>query len=102
MYRVGDNCVDSVLAALAPSNPPKATKMDVNEFRNIYGHANETLLRTTAKRLGIELIGERHACTGCLMSKAIKKELLIKLNVDRIKSWAEFLSTWEGGRTLRP
>ena len=66
-YRVGENCVGSVLAALAPSNPPKATKMDVNEFHNIYGHASETLLRTTAKRLGIELTGEMHACTGCSM-----------------------------------
>ena len=60
-YRVGENCVGSVLAALAPSNPPKATKMDVNEFHNIYGHASETLLRTTAKRLGIELTGEMQA-----------------------------------------
>ena len=33
----------------------------------IYGHASETLLRTTAKRLGIELTGEMHACTGCSM-----------------------------------
>ena len=57
-YRVGENCVGSVLAALAPSNPPKATKMDVNEFHNIYGHASETLLRTTAKRLGVELTGK--------------------------------------------
>ena len=32
----------------------------------------------------------------------VGKELLMKLNVDRIKSWAEFLLTWEGGRTLRP
>ena len=42
-------------------------------FHNIYGHASETLLRTTAKRLGIELIGEMHACTGCSMSKAFRK-----------------------------
>ena len=47
-YGVGENCVGSVLAALAPSNPPKATKMDLNELHNIYGHASETLLRTTA------------------------------------------------------
>ena len=39
----------------------------------IYGHASETLLRTTAKRLGIELTGEMHACTGCSMSKAFRK-----------------------------
>ena len=60
------------MAALAPSNPPKATKMDVNEFDNIHGHASEALLRTTAKRLGIELTGEMPACTGCSMSKAFR------------------------------
>ena len=72
-YRVGENCVGSVSGALAPSNPPLATKMDVSEFNIIYGHASETLLRTTVKRLGIELTGEMHACTGCSMSKAFRK-----------------------------
>ena len=66
-YRVGENCVGSVLAALTPSNPPLDTKMDVNEFHNIYGHASESLLRATAKRLGVELTGKMHACTGCLI-----------------------------------
>ena len=61
-YRVGDNCVGSVLAALTPSNPPLATKMDVNEFHTIYIHASESLLRATAKRLGVELTGKMHAC----------------------------------------
>ena len=60
--------------------------MDVSEFHNIYAHSHEGLLRTTAKRPGTELIGDMHACTGCSMSKAIRKELLMKLNVDRIKS----------------
>ena len=71
-YRVGENCVGSVLAALAPSNPPKATKMAANEFHNIYGHASKTLLRTTANRLGVELTGKMHACTGCSMAKAYR------------------------------
>ena len=53
--------------------PPKATKMDVNEFHSIYGHASETLLRTTAKRLGVELTGKMHACTGRSMAKAYRK-----------------------------
>ena len=65
-YGVGENCVGSVLAALVPSNPPKATKMDVNEFHNNYGHASETLLRTTAKRLGIELTGE------CMLAQGVQ------------------------------
>ena len=58
MYRVGENCVGSVLAALTPSNPSLATKIDVNDFHNIYGHASESLLHATAKRLGVELTGE--------------------------------------------
>ena len=41
-------------------------------FITFCGHASETLLRTTAKRLGIELTGEMHACTGCSMSKAFR------------------------------
>ena len=72
-YRIGENCVGSVLAALASSNPPKATKMDVNEFHNMYGHASETLLRTTAKRLGVELSGKMHACTGCSIGEGLSK-----------------------------
>ena len=72
-YRVGENCVGSGLAALTPYNPPLATKMGVNEFHNIYGHASESLLRATAKRLGVELTGKMHACTGCSMAKAYRK-----------------------------
>ena len=63
----------SVLAALTPSNPKHEKKMDVNEFHNIFAHSHERLLRTTAKRLGTESIGDMHACTGCSMSKGIKK-----------------------------
>ena len=47
--------------------------MDVNDFHNIYAHSHEGLLRTTAKRLGIKLTGSLDACTGCSMSKAIRK-----------------------------
>ena len=47
--------------------------MDVNEFHNSYAHSHELLLRTTAKRLGTEVVGGKHACTGCSMSKAIRK-----------------------------
>ena len=72
-YRLGEEEVGSVLAALTPSNPPLATKMDVNEFHNSYGHASESLLRATAKRLGVELTGEMHACTGCSKAKAYRK-----------------------------
>ena len=60
----------AVLAALDPSDPPLETKMDANEFHNICGHASESLLRATAKPLGVELTGEMHACIGCSMSEA--------------------------------
>lgn len=72
-YRLRDNSMGSVLAALTPSNPKHEEKMDVNVFHNIYAHAHERLLRTTAKRLDTELTGEMHACAGCSMSKAIRK-----------------------------
>ena len=73
-YRVGEeNSVGSVLAALTPSDPPLVKKIDVNDFHNIHGHASEGLLRVTAKRLGVELTGEMHACTGCSMAKAFRK-----------------------------
>ena len=48
----GEASVGTVLAALTPSNPKHETKMDVNEFHNIYAHSHEGLLRTTVKRLG--------------------------------------------------
>ena len=50
-YRLGDDSVGLVLAALTPSNPKHEKKMDVNEFHNIYAHSHEGLLRTTAKRV---------------------------------------------------
>ena len=74
-YRLGEDSIGTVLAALTPSNPKHETTMDVNEFHNIYAHTHEGLLRTTAKRLGTELVGDMHACTGCSMSKAVRKEI---------------------------
>ena len=64
-----------MLAALTPSNPKHETTMDVNKFHNTYAHSHEGLLRTAAKRLGTEFVGDMHACTGCSMSKAIRKEI---------------------------
>ena len=34
--------------------------------------------------------------------RPLGKEFLMELNVDKINGVAEFLFTWEGGRTLRP
>ena len=85
-----------MLAALTPSNPKHETTMDVNEFHNINDHSHEGLLRTTSKRLGTELVGDMHACTGCSMSNAIRKVILMKLNVDQIKLGRVFVDL--GGR----
>ena len=71
-YRLGEDSIGTVLAAFTSSDPKHETTMDVNEFHNFYAHSHEGLLRTTAKRLGTELVGDMHACTGCSMSKAIR------------------------------
>ena len=71
-YRLGEDSIGTVLAALTPSNPKHETTMDVNDFHNMYAHSHEGLVRTTAKRLCTELVGDMHACTGCSMSKAIR------------------------------
>ncbi|CAM9974287.1 unnamed protein product, partial [Sphacelaria rigidula] len=72
-YRLGEQFNASVLPALKPSNPPPVTSMDINMFHCIYGHANEQLLRNTAKHLGVTLEGNMHACTGCSMAKGYRK-----------------------------
>ena len=71
--RLGEISIGTVLAALTPSNPKHKTTMDVNEFHNICAHLHEGLLRTIARRLGTELVGDMHACTECSMSKTIRK-----------------------------
>ena len=87
------------MAALTPSNPPLATKMDVKEFHKIYGHASESLLRATAKRLGVELTGKMHACTGCSMAKAYRKGIAHETKCRSDKKLGRVLLTWEDGRT---
>ena len=57
-YRLGEQHDASVLPALMPSNPPPISSMDINLFHCIYGHANETLLRQTAKKLDVTLEGD--------------------------------------------
>ena len=75
-YRLGEASVGTVLAALTPANPKHETTMDINDFHNIYAHSHEGLLRTTAKRLDTKLVGDMHACSGCSMSKAIRKGIV--------------------------
>ena len=57
-YRLGEDSIGTVLAALTPSNTKHETMMDVNEFHNSYAHSHEELLRTTAKRLDTELVSD--------------------------------------------
>ena len=47
----------------------------INVFLCIHGHANEFLLRKTAKSLGVELIVELRPCTGCSMVKGYRKPI---------------------------
>ena len=57
------------LLALASVNPQQLLKISVNDFYVLYGHANEQLLRDTAQRLRVELLGKLEPCTGCSMAK---------------------------------
>ena len=72
-YRIGEERNMSVLPALVPHSPPRLVRINVNDFRCIYGHAGEHLLKMTAKRLGVELEGVMHECTGCSMAKGFRK-----------------------------
>ena len=101
-YRLREDSIGTVLAALTPSNPKHETMMDVNEFHKIYAPSHERLLRTTAKRLGTAVVGGMHACTGFSMSKAARKGIFHEAKRRSDKSLAEVLLTWAGGRTLRP
>ena len=60
----------SVLRVFVPHSPPRLVRINVNDFNYIYGHAGEHLLKMIAKRLGVELEGVMHECTGCSMAKA--------------------------------
>ena len=66
--------------------------------------SDESLLRATAKRLGVELTGKMHACTGCLMTKAYRKGIAheTKCRSDKKLGTGRVLLTWEDGRTERP
>ena len=100
-YRLGEDSIGTVLAALTPSNPKHETTMDVNEFHNINAHSHEGLLRTTAKRLGTELVGDMYACAGCSMSKAISKGIYHETTRRSDKKLGRVFVDLEGGRTLR-
>ena len=69
-------CVESgcdfslVFPVLAPGSIASTeTSVDINVFHCVHGHANELLLRETAKSLGLELVGKLRPCTGCSMAK---------------------------------
>ena len=47
--------------------------ININDFHAAYGHANEVLLRDTATRMGITLVGELQPCSGCSQAKGLKK-----------------------------
>ena len=49
--------------------------VDINVFHCVHGHANEFLLRETAKSLGVELLGKLRPCNGCSMAKGYRKPI---------------------------
>ena len=49
--------------------------VDINVYHCIHGHANEFILRETARSLGVELIGELRPCAGCTMAKGYRKPI---------------------------
>ena len=51
--------------------------VDINVFHCVHGHANEFLLRETAKYLGVDLLGRLRPCTGCAMAKRYRKPIAI-------------------------
>ena len=59
------------------------TSVDINAFHCVHGHANELLLRQTAKSLGLELAEKPRPCTGCSMASLS----LTALSYARQRSW---------------
>ena len=51
------------------------TAVDINVFHCVHGHANEFLLRETAKPLGVELLGSLRPRTGCSMAEGYRKPI---------------------------
>ena len=51
------------------------TTVDINVFHCVHGHANEILLRETAKSVGVELLGRLRPCTGCSMAKGYRETI---------------------------
>ena len=49
-----------------------ASEVDINTFHVTHDHANESILRVTARQLGIRLTGELVPCAGCSMANGIR------------------------------
>ena len=47
----------------------------INVLHCVHGHANDFLLRETAKSLGVELLGRLRPCTGCSMAKGYRTSI---------------------------
>ena len=53
----------------------KATKIDINEAHDKFGHPCEEILHQTANIFGLELVGKLNSCEGCARSKAKQKKV---------------------------
>ena len=61
---------------LAPGrNALAETAVDINVFHCVHAHANEPLLRETAKSLNVKLFGKLRPCTGCSSAKGYRKSI---------------------------
>ena len=66
--------VPLAFSVIAPgSADAREAAVDIKVIHWIRGHANEVLLRETAKSLGVELLGRLRTCTGCSMAKGYRK-----------------------------
>ena len=64
-------------AVIAPTSAkqPHKRHVDINRFHAAYAHANEVLLRVTAKSLNVTLTGELQPCYGCSLAKGLRKPI---------------------------
>ena len=76
------------------------TTADINVFHCVHGHANEFLLRETAKSLGVELLGRLRPCTGCSMAKGYRKPIANSTKSRATKKLDKFLVDLSGRKSI--
>lgn len=73
-FRVENTHNAFTLPAIAHQSPaPLVLKVDANDFRCIYGHADEHLLKMTARWSGLKIEGQMHPRTDCSRTQGVRK-----------------------------